>query len=124
MHLEIIKKTEEGTKDLSFGIEGKSIDWSGKRIGHKNSLPYESSNRSPDRRANVFKADDNYGKGNLKVLEMLKNGRSALQEGRSGHSHLVKQNIDMGQWDLFHKYGNKFGIKPQECNRHFEIRKS
>jgi len=56
--------------------------------------------------------EESFGRGNVKILEMLKEG---YHDNRTGFSRNEKHNIENEQWELFNKYGNKFGIKAQEC---------
>ena len=103
---EFIKKAEADLKDLSFGVEGKSIDCTPtKRLAHKN-----NSLAPPDKRPSVYKLgmdDVLLAKGNQKVLEVLRKTGVAFNETQKFERY--------EQLDLYQKYSTKFGIKPQEC---------
>jgi len=94
-------------KDLSFGVEGKSIDCTPtKRITHKN-----NSLAPPDKRHSGYKLGMDevlLGKGNQKVLEVLRKTGMAFNETQKFERY--------EQLDLYQKYSTKFGIKHQECN--------
>jgi len=105
---EFIKKAEADLKDLSFGVEGKSIDCTPtKRLTHKNSTLIPNH----DKRPSLYKIGMEdclsiKGNQNQKVLEVLRKTGVAFNDTQKLERH--------EQYDLYQKYSTKFGIKPQE----------
>lgn len=108
---------------MSFGVEGKSIDWHNRPGVNRNGSQI-FLDKSQEKRSSIPKVgytEEASGRGYMKILQML-NATGGLQNsikiGAANKSKIfVDEEMRGEQWDLFKKYGAKFGIKAQECKK-------